>query len=148
MTTNSNNNPQTWNSSYMLNIPMIDKQHMNFFRLFDKLMLLNKDEENFDELKEVIDELEKYTHVHFQTEEALMRKAKSPDYELHLVQHSIFIKKVEEFKTAFSYRNSVLFEQMVSFMRKWFLMHISDVDGKYVETVQEYMVQKGWEIEP
>ncbi len=148
MTTNSDNKPQTWNSSYMLNIPMIDKQHMKFFKLFDNLLLLNKNEENYSELREVIDELEKYTYVHFNTEEALMRKAKSPDYEIHLIQHEIFIKKVEEFKTAFSYKNAVLLEQMVSFMRKWFLMHISEVDGKYVETVQEYMVEKGWEMEP
>jgi hemerythrin-like metal-binding protein len=148
MNSTNENVPSSWNNSYSLNIPMIDKQHINFFRMFDKLLLLNQAFKiNNEEIKELIDELDKYTHVHFKTEEELMRKANASDYEQHLIQHGIFINKVEEFKTAYNYGNSVLLDQMVAFMRKWFLMHISEVDSKYAETVQHYMAQKGWEIE-
>lgn len=141
-------NPQhTWNESYSVNIPLIDKQHMKFFKIFDHLYALSKNEDNYDKLNEIIDELDKYTHIHFKTEEALMRKAKTADYELHLLQHSIFLRKIEEFKIAYSYKNSVLHQQMINFMRKWFLMHISDVDSKYADSVQELMLEKGWVIE-
>lgn len=125
----------------MLGIPMIDKQHLNFFVLFDKLIELNNGANTYVELYKVIEELENYTNVHFKTEEALMRNANAPDYELHLVQHGIFIKKVEEFKIAYNYKNSVLQNQMIIFMRKWFLMHIAEVDGKYVETVQQFLLK-------
>lgn len=133
---------QTWNTSYLLNISIIDKQHVIFFNLFDKLKILNNKDDSYDELFEVIEELEKYTNTHFKTEEALMRKANALEFEMHLEQHGIFIKKVEEFKTAYRYKNSVLLEQMINFMRKWFLMHIAEVDGKYVDSVQEYLTNK------
>ncbi len=133
---------QTWNNSYMLDIPMIDKQHMMFFKIFDHLLLLNKGNKNYEKIDEVIQELEKYTHNHFNTEEALMRKANEPGIEQHILQHKLFIKKVEEFKIAYSYKNTILMEQMISFMRKWFLMHIAEVDGKYADSVREYLQSK------
>ena len=138
------NSRHTWNDSYLVHIPMIDKQHMKFFKIFDQLAALSCNEESYNQLSGIIEELDKYTQIHFQTEEALMRKANTPDYDLHLFQHSIFRKKIEEFKIAYSYHNSVLQQQMVNFMRKWFLMHISDVDGKYADSVHDFMHEKGW----
>ena len=133
---------QTWNSSYKLNIPMIDKQHIRFFMLFDRLLELNKDESSYPQILEVIEELDKYSHIHFQTEEALMQKSNSPNIDLHIIQHQIFISKIEEFKIAYSYKNVLLLDQMIIFMRKWFLMHISEVDGKYVESSKKYLADK------
>jgi len=134
---------QTWNKSYLLDISMIDKQHAKFFMLFDKLLVLNKKKEFPEDLSPLIDELEKYTKIHFQAEEALMRKARAPEYEIHLTQHDIFKKKIEEFKIAYKYNNSELLEQMIIFMRKWFLMHIAEVDGKYVDPVKKYLTERG-----
>jgi len=142
-TNDSSKIKKTWNSGYLLNISMIDKQHAKFFELFDKLLTFTKKEEFYEDLEPVITELEKYTKIHFQTEEALMRKAHSPDFENHIIQHFIFNKKVEEFRIAYSYKNSVLLEQMISFMRKWFMVHIADVDGKYVDSIQKFMIETG-----
>lgn len=141
------NGNQTWNNSYLLNIPLIDKQHMRFFQLFDMLMALNKEVDKEYQILEVIEELDKYTHTHFKAEEALMRKANAPDYDLHVIQHELFVKRVADLKVAYSYKNSLLLEQMIVFMRKWFLMHISEVDGKYVESVHHYLVEKALEQE-
>jgi hemerythrin len=142
---NKLNKNQTWNNSYLLNIPLIDKQHMKFFKLFDMLLDLNRDVDKYFQIYEVIEELEKYTHEHFNTEEELMLKANAPEYESHLLQHQIFIKKVEDFKSAYSQKKPILLEQMIVFMRKWFLMHIAEVDGKYVEAVHNYLVEKALE---
>lgn len=141
---NQNGN-QTWNKSYLLNIPLIDKQHMQFFKLFDMLLALNKEVDKDFQILEVIEELEKYTNTHFKEEEALMRNANAPDYDLHVAQHELFVEKVADFKLAFSNKNPLLLEQMIVFMRKWFLIHISEVDGKYVESVQQYLVDKALE---
>lgn len=125
---------QTWNASYILDIPIIDKQHAHFFELFDKLQVLNT-ERAYEELYKVIVELENYSNTHFNTEEALMRKSNASNYEYHIQQHEIFREKVEEFKIAYDYKNTMLLEQMINFMRKWFLVHISDTDRNYVEKV-------------
>jgi hemerythrin len=144
MDTIESNQPvsESWNNRYILDIDMIDTQHMKFFVLFDKLQTLNKNPESYSEISEILNDLEKYTHYHFNTEEALMRKAQSENYEHHVLQHKVFIEKINDFKIAFSYHNSVLLEQMITFLRKWFLMHISEIDKKYVETVKIYLNRK------
>lgn len=135
---------QVLSEVYFLDIEMIDKQHSKFFVLFDKLTEVHQSGKTPDnkQILEMIDELEKYTHIHFQTEEALMRKANYPDIEHHMVQHKIFVDKVKEFRLAFNYKNVLLVQQMISFMRKWFLMHITETDNKYVEPVKAYMQSK------
>ncbi|MDD3322007.1 MAG: hemerythrin family protein [Paludibacter sp.] len=133
---------KSWNNSYLLDIPMIDKQHINFFKLFDKLMLMSKENDSYENINEVILELEKYTYNHFNTEESLMRNANVENIDFHILQHKLFIDKVEEFKLAYTYRNMILVDQMVVFMRKWFLMHISEVDRNYANTVREYLEKR------
>ena len=133
---------ESWNSTYMLDIEIIDTQHMKFFLLFDKIQMLNKNPDSYSEISEVLNELEKYTHYHFNTEEALMRRAQTTDYDQHIAQHKVFIEKINDFKIAFNYQNSILLEQMITFFRKWFLMHISEIDRKYVEPVKKYLSEK------
>jgi len=131
-----------WNDSYLLNITQIDKQHKIFFKLFDELLVLNNQIDKDDEIKDFIVELQKYSINHFRTEEALMRNAAFPGMELHIIQHDLFIRKIDEFMIAYNYKNPILLGQMITFMRKWLLMHISDEDSKYVLSIQKYLIEK------
>lgn len=133
---------QSWNVLYALDIPAIDKQHMQFFRIFDKFNALNHINLDFDVIKNYIDELEKYTRTHFQTEESLLRMAKFEEFDFHVEQHQIFIKKINEFKIAYGYGNHLLLEQIITFMRKWLIVHISEVDRKYVDSVKKMLAEK------
>jgi hemerythrin len=49
---------------------------------------------------------------------------------------------VEEFRMALQYNNVVLPEQMIQFMRKWFLMHIKVTDAKYAVEIKSYLKGK------
>ena len=141
LTINQTATAQTWNDSFLLNIEIIDKQHKRFFEIFDTILLLSKKEGNEGELSNVINELQEYAHFHFQTEEDLIQKANAPNSDLHIIQHEFFIRKIKEFRMANNYSNPVLINQIVIFMRKWLLMHISEVDGKYVESVQQFLLK-------
>ncbi|MDR3654070.1 MAG: hemerythrin family protein [Paludibacter sp.] len=134
---------QTWNNSFLLNIEVIDKQHKRFFEIFDTILQLSRKAENEGELLNVINELQEYAHYHFQTEEALIEKSNAPNFELHVIQHEFFIQKIKGFRMANNYNNPVLVNQIVIFMRKWLLMHISDVDGEYVTAVQQFLLKDG-----
>jgi len=147
LTKNQTSAFQTWNDSFLLNIEIIDKQHKKFFEIFDEILLLSKNGDTTSKLLEVIEDLQNYAHYHFQTEEVLMANANSPDSELHIIQHEFFIKKMKEFRIAYNYNNSVLLNQIVVFMRKWLLMHIYEVDGKYVESVKKYLAENEFQIE-
>ena len=145
---NNKNNKDTvklnmdWNKSYYLDIDLIDKQHAIFFRIFDEIKELNKTPDSYDKLKDLILELEKYTNIHFRTEEALLLNSKHQGLNAHITQHQTFKKKIEEFKIAETYHNSLLTEQMIVFMRKWFLIHIAEVDREYVEDVKSFLKER------
>jgi hemerythrin len=131
---------QSWNDSFLLNIDVIDNQHKKFFELFDLILALNKSKDAV-KLSSVINELQDYAQYHFETEETLMQNADSENFELHIIQHQFFINKINEFTIAQNYNNPVLTTQIVVFMRKWLLMHITETDKRYVESVQSFLLK-------
>ena len=133
---------QSWNVLYELDIPAIDRQHMHFFKIFDKFNALDHINLDYDVIKTYIDELEKYTKMHFQTEESLLKMSNYVEFGQHVEQHQIFTKKIDEFKIAYGYGNHLLLEQIISFMRKWLIVHISEVDRKYVDSVKKMLADK------
>jgi len=141
LTQTQTNDNQVWTDRYLLHIDTIDKQHIKFFELFDVIMFMSKNEDNNIGLKDILVELQNYTDYHFRTEEVLMQRANSPGYELHVIQHDFFRNKINDFLIAYNYNNLVLINQVVIFMRKWLLAHISDMDRKYVESVKQYFLE-------
>jgi len=124
-----------WSNKYILNIDEIDKQHKGFFELFDKEI------ENVDEkkLKYVIEKLESYIKYHFSYEEELLLKSGYKDIDNHKLEHKFFIQKVEEMKQDVIYKNNILSQKLLDFMKKWFLGHILYSDHKYKDVVVEYL---------
>ena len=131
-------NPDTtnWNDSYLLGIPMIDNQHKNFFVILDNLETLNQKQEK-SEMHSLINELQNYVIYHFQTEEDLMVKSQSPNIDLHVMEHELFRKKVEEFHHSYYNNNEELLNEMISFMRKWLIIHISGTDAEYADSIKD-----------
>ncbi len=130
---------QTWNDSFLLNIDVIDNQHKKFFDIFDLILLLSKSED-IVKVSAVIEELRDYAQYHFKAEETLMQNAHSENMEFHIIQHQFFVNKIAEFTIAKNYNNPVLTNQIVVFMRKWLLMHITEIDRMYVESVQKFLL--------
>ena len=130
-------NPETtnWNDSYLLGIPMIDNQHKNFFVILDNLETLNQKQEK-SEMHSLINELQNYVIYHFKTEEDLMVKSQSPNIDLHVMEHELFRKKVEEFHHSYYNNNAELLNEMISFMRKWLIIHISGTDAEYADSIK------------
>lgn len=130
-------NPETtnWNDSYLLGIPMIDNQHKKFFVILDNLVTLNQKQEK-SEMHSLINELQNYVIYHFQTEEDLMVKSHSPNIDLHIMEHELFRKKVEEFHHSYYNNNAELLNEMISFMRKWLIIHISGTDAEYADSIK------------
>ena len=130
-------NPETtnWNDSYLLGIPMIDNQHKKFFVILDNLETLNQKQEK-SEMHSLINELHNSAIYHFKTEEDLMVKSQSPTLDLHVLEHELVRKKVEEFRHSYYNNNKELLNEMISFMRKWLLIHISGTDAEYADSIK------------
>lgn len=131
-------NPETtnWNDSYLLGIPMIDNQHKKFFVILDNLETLNQKQEK-SEMHSLINELQNYVIYHFKTEEDLMVKSQSPNIDLHVMEHELFRKKLEEFHHSYYNNNEELLNEMISFMRKWLIIHISGTDAEYADSIKD-----------
>ncbi len=129
-------------NDYYLQIDLIDRQHQKFINIYNKsleLMARNGNNITDAEKLEIINELSDYMKIHFKTEENLMMLAHYPDIEKHIKEHIHYIDKIDEFVAAYKYRNPALFENMLVFMKKWFLSHIKKTDSKYISVLREYL---------
>jgi hemerythrin len=129
----------SWNNSYSLDIPIIDNQHKMFFKIYDELIESNTQTITDEQKLNIIEQLEKYVLGHFQTEEILFKRANYSESEQHIYEHKLLINKVNEFKVSYEYKNTQLVNQMLVFIRKWFLSHISNTDAQYKNAVKDYI---------
>lgn len=119
-----------------LGIKTVDLQHEKFFRLIEELRVYTANDEKKNFVKNLLDEFEAYSNYHFVSEERMMKKSKFPLLDSHAEQHEFFRKKIKEFKYAFEYKNEVVDEQMLNFLQKWFVLHISEHDKQYADYIK------------
>ena len=133
---------QIWKKSYQFDIEMYNHQQTKFFLFFNQLMTL-KNDDNYDiDIVDIINELEDYSQNHFLKEEKLMLRTNYPEVEHHIIQHQIFLSKVDDFRIAQTYKNTLLLEQMIHLMRKWFYIHSLELDNKYLESIKENLLEE------
>lgn len=76
-----------WKKEFELGISSIDDQHKRLLEIGNRIndLLINheEDDDNYDEIFMVIEELKDYTIYHFNTEEELFVKYKYPEYNEH-----------------------------------------------------------------
>ena len=138
--TNKLKDPNSWDDTFFLfNIEIIDKQHKKLFQLFDLIIEQNTVSGDFESISKIIDELGKYADYHFEIEEDLMKKAGIVETDIHFQQHAFFKNQIEEFRKMYVYHNQSLVDLIIVFLKKWFLVHIYDVDRQYVKPVKRYL---------
>ncbi len=120
---------QSWNDSFLIGISVVDKQHKRLIDLFDEIISVSNEDYDEDRILLLLNELQRYTIYHFNTEEELMRQANFQNTEMHLKQHNLFKKKIGDFMIAHNYKNIVLLNQIILFLRKWLVTHIRDIDA-------------------
>lgn len=117
-------------------IKTVDLQHQKFFYLLNEIKMYTLTGEDNTTILEIIDQLKAYTQYHFETENRIMTRIGFPDIDEHLKQHDLFINKIEEFRITYTYKSETLSLQMLSFLQKWFLVHIPEYDNQYVECIK------------
>jgi len=126
-----------WKDSFNLGIPPMDIQHKKLVGMIETVKYLIIDAEDgidcYDEIAQVLGELESYTIEHFHDEEALMALKGYTELESHREKHDDFVKKVHEFlKTDIDYNQIKVLEEVVQFLLDWVVEHILSEDKKYV----------------
>lgn len=120
-----------WNESYSVKIKEIDSQHKKLVDLINQLHDKMKEGKGKDAVGSVLDELVKYTVYHFSYEESLFAKYSYPEMRTHARSHSDLIEQVKVYVKDFQAGNGVLPMDLMSFLKKWLVDHISGEDKKY-----------------
>jgi len=126
-----------WDKKYEIGINTIDNQHKKLVGIINELYSSFGVTDNSKMLHKVLNQLMQYTEYHFGEEEKYFTQTEYPETKEHLSQHRKFIKKVKAF--AIDIENgefSVSFD-MLEFLKKWLVDHISKSDKKYVEHLQK-----------
>ncbi len=131
-------------------IAQIDEEHKYLFELLNKAYILATTDYHSDyyqQLKEIIAELDHYAEEHFAHEEAYMVQIRDPELILQRSQHAFFREKV----LALDFANiddakdqQRVLADLVSFLAKWLYRHIlsSDILIGKLPPLEEWMVKE------
>ncbi len=121
----------TWTDAYSVGIEEIDNQHKGLVKLINKLFDAMSDGQANSILNGILNELTKYTQVHFATEEKYFALYDYPESAEHIEEHLQFVNEVLKFKAQFEAGNIVLSFEVFKFLRGWLVKHIQGSDKKY-----------------
>ena len=124
-----------WDEKFETGVYLIDEEHKFLFENLNILEEINADstmesEEKAQLLKVVIQNLQHYTQTHFVVEEEFMRVYGYLEVDEHLVEHTKFIKQINELLGLFKEGKFDLPSSMIVFLRDWLAHHIGKVDMK------------------
>lgn len=121
-----------WEAKYQLGVEQFDLHHKHLVDLLnDAYDMFVSGKVEGGELLRILRELTEYSNYHFNLEENWMGQIGYPKYREHALEHKRFIYKLHEFNKQFKEENSDLTLEIVSFLRRWLLDHILNVDAEY-----------------
>ncbi|MDO8959834.1 MAG: bacteriohemerythrin [Rhodocyclaceae bacterium] len=119
-----------WTDSLLTGIDEIDQQHQTLFTCLERLEKTVSFEERWSAVHFALDEVENFTRIHFVVEEALLRLHAYPLLAAHILEHRLFISKLEKLKEQ-SLRADVS-DNLVKLLKDWLINHIGKTDSHYV----------------
>jgi len=133
-----------WKKEFELGIKSIDEQHQCLLDLGNRIneLLVNHDDDddNYDEIYEVIEELRAYTVYHFNTEEELFLKYNYPEYHAHKKEHDDFVAFLSSVNPEDIDENQKGFlKKLLAQIVQWVFKHIITTDYMY----KDYLLRLG-----
>jgi len=128
-----------WHKDYEVGISKVDSQHKHLIDLINRLHAAMLQGNNKEEVSAVIDNLQKYSQYHFNTEEELFDKHNYSASEKHKSSHAYFICRIQQFKEDFDSLRGGLTMEMLQFLRDWWISHIMMEDKEF----GPFLVEKG-----
>lgn len=128
----------TLENSFSMYDELLDKQHLDLYKLSNKLSLMNKRCVSSKEIKIVLKELLTLLNRHFSDEEAFMQHIQYPDLSAHLRTHRRILMQVENIIISNSKFINVMTEGLDEILKEIIHVHVAEEDIK----VSRYYEQK------
>ena len=120
-----------WEDKYSVGVKKFDDDHRKLIDYLNQAFDLMTQKRPKEEIKSVLSNLSSYTVVHFSNEENIFKQYSYPDYKSHKEEHDQFIAKIEDFYKGYNSGKLMLTMEVMNFLKKWLVSHISKTDQKY-----------------
>lgn len=126
-----------WNDNNKVGIPIIDEQHRGIVSTINSLYYFIQEGHGLDALKPTLSILEHYTHIHFKTEEELIKVAGFPDIQRHTELHNDLMERTKEItRESLSLKEPAM---ALAFLKEWWIGHINKEDKRYGSYVKQHL---------
>jgi len=122
-----------WKPEYTVNDAVLDYHHQKLFDLLNSVYDNVMNSLEVDYVLPVIDELLKYTRLHFSAEEQYMREKSIQDIDAHISKHRGFTYTIEKMKTHYHGNKLEVAQELIIVLGEWLLHHVIKDDMKYAD---------------
>lgn len=127
-----------WEDSLAVGIDEIDEQHKSLFSMIQKLLGCIRDQ-NGTNFQELLEALNNYATVHFQTEEKYFRMTQYPHAEAHIEEHNRFRKAIQVYLEKLEKGEGLVKSQLLKFLVHWVKDHVETLDKQYVPHLRQHI---------
>ena len=120
-----------WTEKFSVGVHKFDEQHEKLIGMFNQLVENYSGSFDKELADKILADMTVYAWTHFHEEEQLMEAYGYPDYEGHEEKHRAYKEKVESFCISNLHMEEDLPNQLISFLRDWWIHHILGEDMKY-----------------
>ncbi|MDY0108243.1 MAG: bacteriohemerythrin [Giesbergeria sp.] len=121
----------TWQNGYALGLVEIDEQHKMLFDIMNRIWESIVRNDDATAIGSTLEDLERYTILHFTEEETFMRSIRYPNFDAHVALHRHFVQRIADEK-AKAQRGERISLELLHFLRDWLVNHILVEDKRYV----------------
>ena len=134
----------------ILGLDEIDNEHRRLFELLGQGMEMLKNQyiwDRYEDIKDMLRQLEDYAELHFAHEEAYMEQIRDPELILQRSQHMAFRERIRNFGLKDIDEPQVqqeLLEELINYLAKWLYHHIigSDILIGKLPPLEEWMIRE------
>ncbi len=120
-----------WHEKYSVGIPEIDTQHKGLIRLINDLHAAMATGQGKQAVGKIVDDLVRYTEVHFRSEEELLRQKKYSKFAVHQAEHKRLTAQVIGLREKYHGGTLALTLEVMQFLKNWLADHIMGHDHQY-----------------
>ena len=126
-----------WDESFKTGVASFDSDHRELVRLINELHSGLVSGFTISEMTFILDDLVRYTAVHFKREEELMDAHSYPDTARHKAEHADLVRQVSDFQDQLKQGKKFFTLQLMGFLKDWLINHILKTDMRYGKFFRE-----------
>ncbi len=126
-----------WDDKYCVGVSIIDEYHKKFIDTINKAIIVKKNNDDPEGVKEILREMTDHILTHFKTEETYMIEFNYPEYKDHKKEHRIFAIKTIAYLDSVINGNCQVASDILEDLKSWLVNHIQVTDQKYIDCFRE-----------